>query len=211
VSLTGASGNGAGEVRVDVPLNNGPARAGTVLIAGQPLTLSQTSGCTYVVTPTSRDIGSGGGTSAASIATPPACPWTASSNSSWITIDSASGTGPAQVGFTVAPNQAPARAGSLTVAGQAIAVTQASPCAWVMAPVSHAFTAEGGNGNVLVVVTGACSWTAKSEVDWITMTAGATGTGNGLVQFFASPNQGRARTGSITIAGQRYEVSEAGR
>jgi hypothetical protein len=48
-------------------------------------------------------------------------------------------------------------------------------------------------------------------VDWLTVTAGGSGTGNGLVQFIAAPNNGPARTGSLTIAGQRYEVTEAGR
>ena len=36
-------------------------------------------------------------------------------------------------------------------------------------------------------------------------------TGNGLVQFVAAPNNGPARTGSLTIAGRRYEVTQAAR
>jgi hypothetical protein len=81
----------------------------------------------------------------------------------------------------------------------------------VFVPPDHIFGASGGNGNVLVIVTGACTWTATSDVDWITITAGASGTGNGLVQFVAAPNTGPARTGTLTIAGRRYQVTEAGR
>jgi hypothetical protein len=87
-------------------------------------------------------------------------------------------------------------------------VNQSSSCTWVMAPPSHLFGSSGGNGNILVIVTGACTWTAASDVDWITLTAGGSGTGSGLVQFIAAPNSGPARTGSLTIAGQRYEVVE---
>jgi hypothetical protein len=42
-------------------------------------------------------------------------------------------------------------------------------------------------------------------------TSGASGTVNGLVQFVAAPNDGPARTGTLTIAGRRYVVMEAGR
>jgi hypothetical protein len=115
------------------------------------------------------------------------------------------------VPFTVAANDAPARTGTLTVAGQALTVNQASSCTWVFAPPSHLLGADGGNGNVLVIVSGACTWTAASNDAWITLTAGASGTGNGLVQFTAAPNTGPARTGSLTIAGQRYDVTEAAR
>ena len=113
--------------------------------------------------------------------------------------------------FTVAANDAPARTGTLTVAGQALTVTQASTCTWTFAPPSHVLGADGGNGNVLVVVSGACTWTAVSNDGWITLTTGASGTGSGLLQFVAAPNNGPARTGSLTIAGQRYEVTEAAR
>ena len=39
----------------------------------------------------------------------------------------------------------------------------------------------------------------------VLITGGASGTGNGLLQFVAAPSSGAARTGSVTIAGQRYE------
>jgi hypothetical protein len=111
----------------------------------------------------------------------------------------------------VAANAAPARGGTLTVADRVLTVNQASLCTWVFSPPFHTFTASGGNGNVLVIVSGPCTWTAASDVEWIVLTAGGSGTGGGLVQFVAAPNSGPARTGSLTIAGQRYEVIEGGR
>ena len=92
-----------------------------------------------------------------------------------------------------------------------LTVNQASPCEWVFLPPDHSFGASGGNGNILVIVTGACTWTATSDVSWVTVTSGASGTGNGLVQFVVAVNDGPARTGTLTIAGRRYLVTEAGR
>ncbi len=207
----GSSGNGPGQVPFSVAANSGPARDGNVSIAGRSFSVSQANGCTYSVAPTTRDAGPGGEGGAVSVTTGAGCPWTASSGASWITVAAPSGTGPAQAPFAVAANQGPPRTGTFTVAGQLVTVNQSSSCTWVMAPPSHAFSSSGGNGNILVIVTGFCTWTAASDVDWITLTAGGSGTGNGLVQFIAAPNNGPARTGSLTIAGQRYNVVEAGR
>jgi hypothetical protein len=207
----GSAGSGAGQVQYSVATNAGPAREGSLSIAGRTVPLTQASGCTYSVAPPSQDVPGSAGGGAASITTAAGCPWTASSSVPWISVGAPSGTGSAQVPFTVAANDAPARTGTLTVAGQGLTVNQASTCTWVFAPPSHLLGADGGNGNVLVIVSGACTWTAASNDAWITLTAGASGTGNGLVQFTAAPNAGPARTGSLTIAGQRYEVTEAAR
>ena len=207
----GAAGTGSGQVQFSLAANQGPARDASLSIGGQTLAIAQASGCTYGVAPGSQDVGGPGGSSAASVTTGPGCPWTASSAVNWISIMSASGAGPGQVSYAVGANQGPSRTGTLTVAGQVLTIRQASPCTWVLAPPSHVFGAGGGAGNVLVIVSGACTWTASSDVGWITMTAGTNGTGNGLVQFVAAPNAGPARTGWLTIAGERYEVFQGGR
>jgi hypothetical protein len=207
----GASGNGSGQVQYAVAANSGPARSASLSIEGQTVEVAQASGCTYNVGPAAQDVPGAGASGAVSIATAAGCPWVASSNASWITVAAPSGSGPGQVPFTVASNQAPARVGTISIAGQLLTLNQASSCTWMLAPPSHAFDANGGNGNVLVIVSGPCTWTAASDVDWISMTAGTAGTGDGLVQFVAAPNNGPARSGSVTIAGQRYPVTESGR
>ncbi len=206
-----SSGSGNGQVPFSVAANSGPARQGTLSIGGHTIPVMQASGCVYTVTPPSQDVAPAGGTGTASISTGAGCPWTTSSSADWITISATSGTGPAQLPFSVAPNTAPPRTGTITVASTVLTVNQGSPCEWVFVPPDTSFGADGGNGNVLVLVTGACTWTAASDVDWITLTSGAAGVGNGLVQFVAAPNNGPARTGTLTIAGKRYQVSEAGR
>ena len=207
----GASGSGNGQVPFAVAANAGPARQGTISVGGHTVTVAQASGCAYAATPSSQDVAASGGTATASIATAAGCPWSASSTVDWITVSTTSGAGPAQVPLIVAPNIGPPRTGTVTVASTTLIVNQGSPCEWTFVPPDHELGANGGNGNILVIVTGFCTWSATSNVAWITVTAGATGTGNGLVQFVVAANDGPARTGSLTIAGRRYNVTQAGR
>ena len=62
---------------------------------------------------------------------------------------------------------------------------------------------------VAVSGTAGCSRTATSEVPWITVVAGASGTGSGAVTFNVAANSGAARTGTLTIAGRAFTVTQA--
>jgi hypothetical protein len=207
----GSGGSGNGQVQFSAAANVGPVREASLSIGGRTIPVAQASGCMYTVTPSALNVAGTGGTGSVSIATAAGCPWTASSSTAWITVATPSGSGPAQVTFTVAPNLSPARTGTLTVAGRVVTVNQASQCQWTMVPPNHEFHSGGGNGFIQVLVTGPCTWTAVSDVSWITVITGESGTGNGLVHFRASQNNGPARAGTLTIAGQRYDVSQSGR
>ena len=68
----------------------------------------------------------------------------------------------------------------------------------------------GGTGSVAVTASAAsCQWTAVSNAAWITITAGATGNGNQSVAFSVAANTGAARSGTLTIAGQSFNVDQA--
>jgi hypothetical protein len=115
------------------------------------------------------------------------------------------------VSYAAQTNTGPPRNGTLSVAGQNVAISQTSACTFVLTPPFHEFGAGGGNGNVLVIVSGPCSWTATTTASWIRMTAGESGTGDGLVQFVVSPNTtGAARSGTVMLAGQQYLVTQGG-
>jgi hypothetical protein len=207
----GAAGSGNGQVRYAITANTGPARQGSIAIGGQTFAVSQASGCSYSIAPASQDVPGASGFGTVAVTTAAGCGWTAGNNPEWIALSSGSGVGPGQLSFTVAPNLAPARAGTFTVAGQTFTVRQASVCTWTFVPPSHSFDANGGNGNILVIVSGPCTWTAVSDVPWLTITAVDASIGGGLVQFVAAPNPGAARTGTLTIGGERYEVVQAAR
>ncbi|NCC94787.1 MAG: hypothetical protein EOM10_16230, partial [Opitutae bacterium] len=52
-----------------------------------------------------------------------------------------------------------------------------------------------------ITVTATTAWTATANRSWITISSGATGTGNGTVVFNVALNTGAARSGAITVTG----------
>jgi hypothetical protein len=70
------------------------------------------------------------------------------------------------------------------------------------------FKDGGGSGTVNVSTGSTCAWTAKSNDSWITITAGASGTGNGPVRFTVAANNGKKREGSLTVAGDNVTVAQ---
>ncbi len=55
-----------------------------------------------------------------------------------------------------------------------------------------------------------CSWAATSNASWITITSGGSGSGNGSVSYSVAANSGTTRVGALTIAGQRFTVTQVG-
>jgi hypothetical protein len=192
-----------------------------VHIAATDVQITQAAApCAFQVTPLSRDIDAGGGTTGVSISTNGACGWTAASTVSWIRITSgASGSGNGTATISVDANTGPARSGAVTVAGQTVTVSQSSgqapppppppPCTYSINPTSQSFASGGGSGTVAVTTANACAWTGVSNAAWITVTGGAAGNGNGTINFNVAANTGAARSGTITVAGQTFTVSQA--
>jgi hypothetical protein len=80
-------------------------------------------------------------------------------------------------------------------------------------PSNQNFGASGSTSIVNVTSTGSCGWTAVSNSPFINITSGATGTGPGpsTVGFSVAANTNAAqRTGTITIAGQTFTVTQDG-
>jgi hypothetical protein len=66
-------------------------------------------------------------------------------------------------------------------------------------------------GGVGVTAGPGVSWSAFSNAPWITITSGVTGSGGGAVNFSVTANTSAdPRTGTITIAGQTFTVTQAG-
>ena len=207
---SGASGNGPGPVQVAAAANDGPSRSATITIAGHSATLTQANGCTYSVAPASQSVGGGGGNVTATVTAGAGCSWSASSAVDWVIVGASSGSGSGPVVLTVKPNATAPRTGTVSIAGHTVTINQASQCSWSFAPTSTDLPRSGGTGNVLVLVSGACSWTAVANAPWIQITAGASGTGNGLLQFVVPSNPNAARSGVVTIGGVDYNVHQAG-
>ena len=228
------SGSGRGTVGFTVAANGGVnERAGSITIGGQRAVVTQSgtaAPCTFAISPNSQNVAASGGTGSVGMSTQAACRWSASSNASWITVTSgASGTGNGSVGFSVAANTGAARTGTLTIGGRAFTVSQAAPaapapapppptppptppppppCSYSVSPDEAKFKKDGGSGAVNVSTGSTCAWTARSNDSWITVTAGASGTGNGTVRFTVAANTGKKREGSLTVAGDTVRVEQ---
>jgi hypothetical protein len=137
------------------------------------------------------------------------------SNASWIAVTSgASSSGNGRVGYSVAANNTSStRTGTITIAGLPFEIMQgpgSSSCSYSLNPTSASIVAAAETYNVLVTTGPGCSWTAVSNSSFLYVMEGASGSGTGLVVFGPTPNTGAARTGSLTIAGINFPVSQAG-
>ncbi len=158
----------------------------------------------------------GGGTGSTGVTSPAGCAWTGvSNNTSWLTVTGgASGSGSGTVAFSAAANSSiNSRTGTLTIAGQSFSVTQPGlTCTYSIVPTSGSVPAGGGTGSTGVTSPAGCAWTGVSNnTSWLTVTGGASGSGSGTVAFSAAANSSTSsRTGTLTIAGQSFSVTQPG-
>jgi len=169
------------------------------------------TGCSYSLGASGYTAASAGASSTFSVTAGSGCNWTASSNNAWITVTSgSSGSGNGTVFFTVQPNTGALRTGTITAAGLTYTITQnAGACTYSLNPTSASFSSSSGTGSVTVTAGTGCTWTASTANSWIQVTAGLSGSGNGTVAYTVSANTGAARSGSITIAGQSFPISQS--
>ncbi len=151
----GAAGSGNGTVSYTVASNSGgPARTGTISIAGQTFTVMQSVGCTYAVSAPVSNFPAQGGQGVLNMTAGPTCQWRVTSLASWITITAgSSGTGNGTINFTVAPNPGLARSGQILHTDDSfITISQAAGAATTVGFESTAFTANEGDGRATITV-----------------------------------------------------------
>jgi Putative binding domain, N-terminal len=167
--------------------------------------------CSYSLNPTSFTVDAIASSRTVSVISGTSCSWTATTSTSWITITNGTGTGIGSVTFSVAQNATGSpRTGTLTVGGQTVTVNQGTGgCTGTVTPLSFAVDAIASSRTVSVIAGTACSWTATTTTSWITVTAGASGSGIGSVTFSIGANTtGASRIGTLTVAGQTVTVTQ---
>jgi hypothetical protein len=194
----GTSGTGNGTVGFNVAANTSTSRTGTLTIAGRTFTVDQAA-CPYVIDRTSQTIGGDGGVGTpVAVTTQAGCPWTSAANVSWLRITSgASGTGSANVTFTVDSFDDSSRAGTLTIAGRTFTINQ-ERCTATLTPENQSVSSSGGSFSVLLATQTGCHWTVTSNAAWLT-TDDASGIGVMTVNYRVLPNGGGNRTGRLTV------------
>ena len=176
---------------------------------------SPTPVCTYSVAPQDQSFSHPGGSGAFDVATAAGCTWSITGMRDWIALQSpSSGSGPATVRYTVLENSGDAaREVTLMVASQPFRIRQEgrSPCTFAISPEAQSFNANGGSGQVTVSAADACVWTAAANDTWLKVSSGASGRANGTVHFDVAANTvATSRTGTLTIAGHTFTVTESG-
>ncbi len=86
-----------------------------------------------------------------------------------------------------------------------------SGCSGFFPSAPRAYDSFGGSYSVGVGALDNCAWTAVSSADWVKVTLGQNGTGNGALDYLVTPNTSPAsRTATITINGQTLTIKQAG-
>ena len=185
---------------------------GAASSAGINVTVTLNQTCSYALSPGSNaNAGIGGGTGSITITTDNGCPWTASSDSAWLTItSSASGSGPGSVQYSAAANPGGGRIAVVTIAGKFYTITQAgtSTCSFSLNPGNRSFGPAGGTATIGVGAAAGCGWTAVSNVEWISITGAGSGSGNGQVAYSVAATNAN-RSGAMTIGGQTFTVNQS--
>ena len=92
-----------------------------------------------------------------------------------------------------------------------IALSAAGSCAFSVEAQFAKFKSPGGSGDLTVTCGAGCAWQASSNANWITITAGESGNGNGVVSISVARNTtGGKRKGRVTVAGQVIVVTQKG-
>ena len=163
------------------------------------------------LTPLTRDFEASGGAGAIATTGSEGGSWSASTSSTWITLNATSGIMGYPVAYVVDINtDVETRIGQIVVNGEIHTVTQKGIGATIETS-DGIFESKGGTGSVLVKAQTQSAWSTRSNSDWITVTP-SSGKGEGIVTYTVAPfNEVTTRQGSLTVAGNTVEVFQYGR
>jgi hypothetical protein len=210
---------GNGEAIVQVAANPGTERFGTIVVAGQSVTLRQhaspaSSGCTFTVSPMRQVARARGEVISLAVATSGTpCAWTATTSDSFLKVlGPPSGDQSASVSIEVAPNGGRERVGTVAVAGKIVTIPQdaATDCVTSLTASPTQFTASGGNGTLTIDAPDICDWSVTvSGADFVSMST-RTGSGKAQLGFAAAANvTDQARTSTVSAGGKSVQLNQA--
>jgi sugar lactone lactonase YvrE len=86
----------------------------------------------------------------------------------------------------------------------------AQGCTYSLSPTSQSFPFAGGSGTITITTESGCAWSVTNTLTWVTLTTSASGTGTGTVGFQVAQGADAARTGTLAIAGQTFNLTQDG-
>ena len=223
------AGFAKGGGKVALAINENPsyvARSGTVLIGTETYSFSQAgrpnSALAFAISPVSTTASVNGANGLIAVAATPDLPWTAESQSNWLTVMPSfkEGSGDGNIVYTVTPNSTMSdRTGTITVTPEAASGKTAKthtvhqPAANAAIDVSsHVFAAAGDSFEVTVATGENVEWTIANPASWITIDGSTSRIGPGTVKISVAANSSTdERSATLTIAGHTFTVSQRGR
>jgi hypothetical protein len=172
--------------------------------------------CPFMITTPTRRFTSRGGQMSIDLLALSDCSWTASADEPWIVFTSeTSGSGKGVVSVELRENMtAAARQGTITIGDFAMAIVQdattAGQCVYSVVPKFGAYPVAGGADYIDVTADGGCGWEAVSSAEWIKVTSGWVGAGDGRLTYYVAPNAGARRKGEITIGKTKFSIKQSG-
>ena len=176
---------------------------------------SGSAGCVASVTGLPSSVGASETRTVFTVSAGSGCSWTARPDAVWADVAPSAGIGTQSITLTVTQNTSEdSRTVMVLVNNQSHQIRQSgrtqAPCTYVLSTTSITPTAAGESGQLNVTAPVQCPWTASASESWITVNP-TSGTGNGTIDIRVAENFGGARSGFMTIAGQRIDVRQEGR
>jgi hypothetical protein len=192
LTVNSSSGVSNGTVNYSVAAYSGViTRSGTMTIAGKTFTASQT-GADVNISPYETAKAYSSDIVQVQVTALSTTSWSVNPQSPWISVvDPGNGFGDSTITLAIGTNPSYAeRVGTVTIGSILFTIRQAGVSNSLLAinPPSAEANPLGAVGNIAVSATPNAPWTAETLDPWIVIASGATGSGNGNVQYVASAN-----------------------
>lgn len=220
LSVAPSSGVSIGSVTYTIaPYTSGTTpRTGTLTVAGKTFSVTQT-GTDVTISPTKQTLGCEVGTFNVTVTALAETAWSVTPNASWISVvDSGYGYGDSTLLVAVGANPSVLpRTGTVSIGSKTLTVIQdgTTNISLSITPSEATASPVGAYGNVAVYATPDAPWKAQSLDSWITISDGATGSGNGNTKYVVTANPSlEERSGQIVftqVALEPDDEVEAGR
>ncbi len=193
--------------------NFGAARTAVVQVAGMQFSVRQAGG-SMSITPAAQELPASGGEVMIIVTAPEGRPWGVTPDNDWISVSgSSSGIGNGTTQVSVASNSEGDRNASVRIGDQILWIDQDG----VLGTLSHdsiGIQANGGSFVVDVVARTSLIWTVDEELPWVWVMSPLTNNGEARVQIAVDGlplgNSDPPRTGTVTIAGQPFRITQEG-
>ena len=214
---TSSSGTGSGAISYTFDANPGnSSRSGAITLQNQTnqifIVNQAAANCTYAFTATSTNVAASASNGNVGVTALAGCPWGAISNTNWLhTTSSGNGTGTLRYTVDANTNNCSDRSGTIGVGGETFTVTQAGGSGSFRFAVSTTNVAAiAGSSSVGFSAGIGCPWSATNQANWLTITNGQSGTGNGTISYtFAANPEGLSRSNTITAQGRTFTIIQA--